>query len=72
MGWSPRKSTSLGPFRLSFSSRSGLGLSFGVKGARISVNKEGTYVNLGAHGIYYRQKINGSEKNKLINKWKMR
>jgi hypothetical protein len=28
-----------------------------VKGARISVNKRGTFVNLGANGIYYRQRI---------------
>lgn len=58
MGWSFRKSTSFGPFRLNFS-RSGLGLSFGMKGARISVNSRGTYVNLGTNGIYYRQRIEG-------------
>lgn len=68
MGWSLRKSTSFGLFRLNFS-RSGLGLSFGVKGARISVNSRGTYVNLGANGIYYRQRINGNgnaSRNNLI------
>lgn len=58
MGWSFRKSTSFGPFRLNFS-KSGVGLSVGVKGARISVSRRGTYVNLGAGGIYYRQKIDG-------------
>lgn len=62
MGWSFRKSTSLGPFRLNFS-RSGLGMSFGVKGARISVNKRGTYVNLGVNGVYYRQRIGGNNTN---------
>lgn len=56
MGWSFRKSTSFGPFRVNFS-KSGLGLSFGIKGARISVSKRGTYVNLGANGIYYRQRL---------------
>jgi hypothetical protein len=59
MGWSFRKSTSFGPFRLNLSS-SGLGLSFGVKGARISMNKRGTFVNLGTNGIYYRQRIGGN------------
>jgi hypothetical protein len=59
MGWSFRKSKSFGPFRVSLSN-AGLGLSFGVKGARISVNKRGTYVNLGVNGIYYRKKISGT------------
>jgi hypothetical protein len=36
-----------------------LGVSFGVKGARISVSNRGTYVNLGANGICYRQRIDG-------------
>jgi hypothetical protein len=68
MGWSFRKSTSFGPFRLNFS-RSGLGLSLGVKGARISVNNHGTYVNLGTNGIHYRQRIDGknaSPRNEVI------
>jgi hypothetical protein len=56
MGWTFRKSASFGPFRLNFS-KSGISASFGVKGARISVSKRGTYVNLGANGIYYRQRI---------------
>lgn len=57
MGWSFRKSKSFGPFRLNFS-KSGLGLSFGVNGARISTSHRGTFVTLGANGIYYRQHIN--------------
>ncbi|MFZ6009065.1 MAG: DUF4236 domain-containing protein [Bacteroidota bacterium] len=57
MGWSFRKSASLGPFRLNFS-KSGVGLSFGVKGARINMSRRGTYVNIGSNGIYYRHRIN--------------
>jgi len=56
MGWSFRKSSSLGPFRVSFS-RAGIGLSFGVKGARVSVSKRGTYVNVGVNGFRYWQRL---------------
>ena len=42
MGWSFRKSFKIGKFlKLNFSNRSGIGLSTGVKGARVSVNKNG-------------------------------
>lgn len=52
MGWSFRKSFKLGRFfRLNLSSRSGIGLSTGVKGARVSVNKNG--INFyGGKGIF--------------------
>lgn len=59
MGWSFRKSFKLGKFlRLNLSSRSGIGLSSGVKGARVSVNKNG--INLyGGKGIFrFRKHIN--------------
>lgn len=69
MSWSFRKSTSLGPFRFNLS-RSGIGMSFGVKGARISVNTRGTYVNLGANGIYYRKRISGVSDSRPINNFK--
>ncbi|HTF17793.1 MAG TPA: DUF4236 domain-containing protein [Chryseolinea sp.] len=61
MGWSFRKSTSFGPFRFTFS-KSGISTSFGVKGARVSFSKRGTFVNLGANGIYYRQRIDTPRK----------
>lgn len=63
MGWSFRKSKSVGPFRLNFS-KSGVGVSTGVKGARMSFGPRGTYVNLGRNGIYYRKKIGGTKTNK--------
>jgi len=56
MGWSYRRSAKFGPFRVNFS-KSGIGVSAGVKGARISTGPRGTYVNLGSNGVYYRQKI---------------
>jgi hypothetical protein len=54
-----RKSIGLGPFRLNFS-KSGIGVSAGVKGARISTGPRGTYIHLGSKGVYYRQRIAGS------------
>ena len=59
MGFYFRKSKSVGPFRLNFS-KSGIGLSTGVKGARLSFGPRGTYVNVGRNGIYYRKKIGGT------------
>uniref|UniRef100_A0A832H5V6 DUF4236 domain-containing protein n=1 Tax=Oscillatoriales cyanobacterium SpSt-402 TaxID=2282168 RepID=A0A832H5V6_9CYAN len=54
-----RKSVKFGPLRLNFS-KSGIGVSAGVKGARIATGPRGTYIHLGRNGIYYRQKIDGS------------
>ena len=54
-----RKSVKFGPIRFNIS-KSGIGISTGVKGARISTGPLGTYINLGRNGIYYRQKIDGS------------
>lgn len=64
MGFYFRKSKSVGPFRLNFS-KSGIGVSTGVKGARLSFGPRGTYVNVGKNGIYYRKKI-GSSRNKSV------
>ena len=58
MGWSFRRSAKFGPFRLNFS-KSGIGVSAGIRGARISTGPRGTYVNLGTNGVYYRQKVGG-------------
>ena len=62
MGLYFRKSVNLGGgLRLNFS-KSGIGLSGGVKGARISKGPRGTYMNLSipGTGIGYRTKIGGS------------
>lgn len=54
-----RKSVKFGPVRFNFS-KSGIGVSAGVKGARISSGPRGTYVHAGRNGFYYRQKIGGN------------
>lgn len=56
MGLSFRKSVSLGPVRLNFS-RSGVGASVGVRGARVGTGPRGAYVQVGAGGVYYRQSL---------------
>jgi hypothetical protein len=56
MGIYFRKSFGRGPVRLNLS-KSGLGVSAGVKGARLSVGPRGTYVHMGRNGVYYRQRL---------------
>lgn len=48
-----RKSVSAGPFRFNFS-RSGVGVSVGVKGLRIGTGPRGHYIHAGRGGLYYR------------------
>ena len=57
MGFYIRKAFTFGFMRLNLS-RSGLGASFGVKGARLGVCSKGTYVHMGRYGLYYRQYLN--------------
>ncbi len=52
-----RKSYSIGPFRINLS-KSGIGVSFGFKGARISHGPHGTFLSASNGPIYYRKKIN--------------
>lgn len=56
MGLYLRKSFRAGPIRFNLS-KSGLGLSGGVKGARLGVGPRGTYVHAGRHGLYYRKHL---------------
>jgi hypothetical protein len=56
MGFYLRKGFNFGPIRLNLS-RSGLGASFGVTGARIGVGPRGSYIHLGRNGLYYRQSL---------------
>src|SRR5438270_12836189 len=59
MGYFFRRSARLGPFRLNFS-KSGIGASVGVKGARVTMTPRGTtYVTVGSHGFYYRETLSG-------------
>src|SRR6185437_6319764 len=54
MGWYLRKSVGFGPFRVNLS-KSGIGYSFGVRGARIGANSRGTYIRMGRGGVYYQK-----------------
>lgn len=57
MGFYIRKSIKLGPIRLNFS-KSGVGVSAGITGARFGVNAKGKkYVHVGRGGIYFRQNL---------------
>jgi hypothetical protein len=55
-----RKSFKLGPLRFNLS-KSGVGVSAGIKGARVGVDARGKkYIHLGRGGIYYRQTLDDS------------
>jgi len=55
MGWSFRKSISVGPLRLNVGKR-GLGVSTGVRGARVGLEASGRpYFSAGAFGVRYRK-----------------
>jgi hypothetical protein len=57
MGFFFRRSARVGPFRLNFS-KSGIGASVGVKGARLTMTPRGTtYVTVGTHGFCYRETL---------------
>lgn len=56
MGFYLRKSISVGPLRFNLS-KSGIGVSAGVKGLRFGVGPKGNYVHMGRGGLYYRATI---------------
>jgi hypothetical protein len=59
MGFYLRKSFRMGPMRLNLS-KSGLGLSGGLTGARLGINSQGrTYVHGGRRGLYYPKHLSG-------------
>ncbi|HZH50278.1 MAG TPA: DUF4236 domain-containing protein [Microvirga sp.] len=51
-----RKSISAGPFRFNLS-KSGVGLSVGIKGLRVGVGPRGHYIHAGRGGLYYRASL---------------
>lgn len=51
-----RKSIKAGPFRFNFS-KSGIGVSTGIKGLRVGTGPRGNYVHMGRGGIYYRKTL---------------
>jgi hypothetical protein len=66
MGFSFRRSSSFGPLRFNFS-KSGVGASIGVKGARVTLTPKGrTYITVGAGGFSYRQNLNAGHRSSPI------
>ena len=61
MGFYIRKSFRAGPVRLNLS-KSGLGVSAGVKGLRIGSGPRGSYVHAGRGGLYYRKNLGNKTK----------
>lgn len=53
-----RKAISLGPLRFNLS-KSGLGVSFGVRGLRVGSGAKGNYIHAGRAGVYYRKTLPG-------------
>ncbi len=66
MGFYLRKSFRAGPIRFNLS-KSGLGLSAGVKGARVGTGPKGRYVHGGRHGLYYRKYASSGGKKRSRN-----
>lgn len=54
MGFYIRKSISVGPLRFNLS-KSGIGVSSGIKGLRFGTGPRGNYVHMGVGGFYYRK-----------------
>ena len=54
MGFYIRKSVRVGPFRFNLS-KSGIGVSTGVKGFRVGTGPRGNYIHIGRRGYYYRK-----------------
>lgn len=58
MGLYFRRSVRFGPLRVNFS-KSGVGLSAGVRGLRVGTGPRGNYIHAGARGVYYRAALPG-------------
>ena len=56
MGFYLRKTIKVGGVNFNLS-KSGIGVSAGVKGLRVGMNGRGTYVQMGRGGLYYRQQL---------------
>jgi len=56
-----RKSVSVGPFRFNLS-KSGIGVSAGVKGFRVGTGPRGNYIHMGRGGLYYRHSLSTSKR----------
>lgn len=61
MGLFFRKGVKVGPLRINFS-KSGVGVSAGVKGLRVGTGPRGNYVSAGRGGLYYRKYFGGTKR----------
>jgi Protein of unknown function (DUF4236) len=59
MGFYLRKRVKVGPLRFNLS-KSGIGVSAGVRGLRFGTGPRGNYVHMGRYGLYYRQTLPSS------------
>jgi hypothetical protein len=59
MGFYIRKALKVGPVRFNLS-RSGIGVSAGIKGFRVGSGPRGNYVHMGRGGLYFRQTLGTS------------
>jgi hypothetical protein len=57
MGFFIRKAFKARPIRFNLS-KGGIGLSAGITGARLGLNRRGMYAYGGRHGLYYRKQLN--------------
>src|SRR5262245_6730188 len=60
MGFYFRKSFKAGPIRFNLS-KSGIGMSTGMKGLRIGTGPRGAYIAGGRKGLYFRQSLGSKE-----------
>ncbi len=56
MGFYIRKSIRVGPLRFNLS-KSGIGVSAGIRGLRVGTGPRGNYIHMGRGGLYYRQTL---------------
>lgn len=61
MGWYFRKSIRSGPLRVNVS-KSGVGVSAGVRGARVGIGPRGPYLAGGLGGLYFRKRLSGGRR----------
>ena len=59
MGFYIRKALKVGPLRFNLS-KSGVGVSAGVKGLRLGTGPRGSYVHMGRGGLYFRKSLNSA------------
>lgn len=57
MGFYIRKALKVGPFRFNLS-KSGVGVSAGIKGLRLGTGPRGNYIHMGRGGLYFRKSLN--------------